>query len=70
MGATGETGHTEDAVRIVRGQATEEELAAVMVVLLALRAGGAPERPGGPARRRAGSRLRGPERYRAPRSWQ
>lgn len=53
------------ALRVERGSATEEELAALTVVLLALRARPAPGRPealpaAGPRRRLPGDRGHGP----------
>jgi hypothetical protein len=56
----------EPALRIERGQASDEELAALAVVLLALRRAG-PQR-GRPAK--GVRRWRRPEAYQAPRSWQ
>ncbi|MFB8211077.1 acyl-CoA carboxylase subunit epsilon [Streptomyces sp. NPDC056010] len=55
------------ALRIERGRATEEELAALTVVLLALRADADGQREKAPAGRVPGW---SPEPvYRAPRSW-
>ncbi|SEE80268.1 Acyl-CoA carboxylase epsilon subunit [Streptomyces sp. 2131.1] len=64
----GDSGLAEPALRIERGRATEEELAALTVVLLALRAGAGEQPEGDPA---GGSKRwsRQPA-YRAPRSWQ
>lgn len=55
------------ALRVERGQASEEELAAITVVLLALRAGGTAG-AGRPGAVRARWR-NGPDGYRAPHSW-
>ncbi|MCX4571647.1 acyl-CoA carboxylase subunit epsilon [Streptomyces sp. NBC_01571] len=58
----------EPVLRVERGRAGEEELAALTVVLLALSAGGAPARRGRPVN---GSRWwRRPRAYRGPRGWQ
>ncbi|MGW0614967.1 acyl-CoA carboxylase epsilon subunit [Streptomyces sp. NPDC002788] len=56
----------ESALRIERGQPGEEELAALMAVLLALRAGGtrADEEAGGPSN--DSGWWRGPDAVRAP----
>ncbi|WP_330343098.1 acyl-CoA carboxylase subunit epsilon [Streptomyces sp. NBC_00557] len=65
----GDTDHGEPALRVERGTATEEELAALTVVLLALRGGPAEE----DAQRRPinGSRWwRRPRAYQGSRSWQ
>lgn len=65
----GDSGRAEAALRIERGRATEEELAALTVVLLALRADAREEQ-------REGYPISGfPQwsrqlAYRAPRSWQ
>ncbi|MCX4617432.1 MULTISPECIES: acyl-CoA carboxylase subunit epsilon [Streptomyces] len=59
--------HHEPVLRVERGQASDEELAALTVVLLALRAGGAFPRRGRPVN---GSRWWRPRTHRAPRSWQ
>ncbi|WRZ87682.1 acyl-CoA carboxylase subunit epsilon [Streptomyces sp. NBC_01007] len=56
------------ALRIERGHASEEELAALTVVLLALRGGRAEER--GAASVKASRWWRGAAAYSAPRSWQ
>ncbi|MEE1931558.1 acyl-CoA carboxylase epsilon subunit [Streptomyces sp. TRM 70351] len=70
---------TTDATRLVRvekGRASDEELAAVTALLLARAAGGHPaQRPAGPARpaSRTPARWRRLERtpgFRAPHSWQ
>ncbi|MFY1675551.1 acyl-CoA carboxylase subunit epsilon [Streptomyces sp. WMMC905] len=60
-------GQGEAALRIVRGQPGEEELAALMAVLVVLRAGRAraDEEAGGPSH--AVGRMRGPGAVRAPR---
>ncbi|MCT9113943.1 MULTISPECIES: acyl-CoA carboxylase subunit epsilon [Streptomyces] len=59
--------HHEPVLRVERGQASDEELAALTVVLLALRAGGAFPGRGRPVN---GSRWWRPRTRRAPRSWQ
>ncbi|MET7355454.1 acyl-CoA carboxylase subunit epsilon [Streptomyces mirabilis] len=59
--------HHEPVLRVERGQAGDEELAALTVVLLALRAGGAFPGRGRPVN---GSRWWRPRTRRAPRSWQ
>jgi hypothetical protein len=59
--------HHEPVLRVERGQASDEELAALTVVLLALRAGGAFPGRGRPV---IGSRWWRPRTRRAPRSWQ
>jgi hypothetical protein len=65
----GDSGHGELALRIERGRASDDELAALTVVLLALYAGGAAE--DGDERPFNGSRWwRRPDAYKAPRSWQ
>ncbi|MEU6540488.1 acyl-CoA carboxylase subunit epsilon [Streptomyces sp. NPDC047000] len=56
------------ALRVERGQASEEELAAITVVLLALRAGGTTDAGGRPGAGRARWR-NGPDTYKAPHSW-
>lgn len=56
------------ALRVERGHASEEELAAITVVLLALRAGGTTDAGGRPGAGRARWR-NGPDGYRAPHSW-
>ncbi|MFJ3235768.1 acyl-CoA carboxylase subunit epsilon [Streptomyces sp. NPDC086787] len=63
-----ESGQGRPALRIERGRASDEELAALTVVLLAL---AAQARDGGAGRPVNGSRWwRRPHSYRAPRSWQ
>lgn len=59
--------HHEPVLRVERGQASDEELAALTVLLLALRAGGAFPGRGRPVN---GSRWWRPRTRRAPRSWQ
>ncbi|MET7784936.1 MULTISPECIES: acyl-CoA carboxylase subunit epsilon [Streptomyces] len=59
--------HHEPVLRVERGQAGDEELAALTVVLLALRAGGVFPGRGRPVN---GSRWWRPRTRRAPRSWQ
>jgi hypothetical protein len=66
---TGDSDRGGPVLRVERGQATDEELAALTVVLLAWRAGAA-----GAGRRDERSRTdplwwRRPEAYQAPRSW-
>ncbi|MEU5088326.1 acyl-CoA carboxylase subunit epsilon [Streptomyces sp. NPDC021356] len=69
----GYSDHGEPSLRVERGRASDEELAALTVVLLALRADAdadaVMEQDG---RRTAGGprRWRRPEAYKAPRSWQ
>ncbi|MFE0514233.1 acyl-CoA carboxylase subunit epsilon [Streptomyces sp. NPDC058964] len=64
----GESGQAQLALRIERGQASDEELAALTVVLLALYAEAQESEAGRPVN---GSRWwRRPHSYRAPRSWQ
>lgn len=64
----GDTHHEELGLRVERGRADTDELAALTVVLLALRARGAAR--GGRERRADGSRWwRPPAPYRAPHSW-
>lgn len=64
----GESGQVEPALRIERGQASDEELAALTVVLLALCTEAQEDEAGRPV---SGSRWwRRPHSYRAPRSWQ
>ena len=53
-------------VRVERGRADAEELAALMAVLLAVRAG---EAAGCGHERRSARRWRRPDDYRAPHSW-
>jgi acyl-CoA carboxylase epsilon subunit-like protein len=68
MGIAG-GGDGESALRVERGHASEEELAAITIVLLALRtaatAAARRVRPG-PGRARWRN---GPDGYRSPRSW-
>lgn len=65
----GYSDHGEPSLRVERGRASAEELAALAVVLFALRADGADEEEG--RRPACGSRRwRRPEAYKAPRSWQ
>ncbi|WP_395576635.1 acyl-CoA carboxylase epsilon subunit [Streptomyces sp. BK79] len=69
MGASdrgGLVGQGEFTLRIVRGQPGEEDIAALLAVLLALRAGGAEadERAGGPSD--VSGWCRGPDAVRVP----
>jgi hypothetical protein len=65
-----ESDHGELALRVERGQVTDEELAALTVVLLALRAGHE-EAEEESERPHNGSRWwRRSHAYQAPRSWQ
>lgn len=65
----GDTDREEPALRVERGEASEEELAALTVVLLALRGRAAEEDQGG--RPVNGSRWwRLPQGHRGSRSWQ
>jgi hypothetical protein len=65
----GESDRGEPALRIERGHASDEELAALTVVLIALSAGA--EADDDEKRPVNGFRWwRRPETYRAPRSWQ
>lgn len=64
-------GDAEAVLRVERGQVSEEELAALTAVLLALRAGGS-EEPEGPAEEQPGVGSpwwNMPEGYAAPGSW-
>ncbi|OKJ67457.1 acyl-CoA carboxylase subunit epsilon [Streptomyces sp. CB02460] len=63
----GGPGPAVSALRIERGRATEEELAALTVVLLALRADAGGQRDEAPAGRAPG--WSPAPAYRAPRSW-
>ncbi|MGV9292219.1 acyl-CoA carboxylase subunit epsilon [Streptomyces sp. NPDC003719] len=65
----GDTDHAHPALRIERGRATDEELAALTAVLLFALQGGAPRRAGRTPARRAGWSRR-PNGHRGPRSWQ
>ncbi|MDG9721003.1 acyl-CoA carboxylase epsilon subunit [Streptomyces sp. DH24] len=58
----------EAVLRVERGQAGEEELAALTAVLLALRAGGRAE-PEQPPTTLGWSWWKRPEHYEPPRSW-
>jgi hypothetical protein len=65
----GDTDRVEPALRVERGHATDEELAALTVVLLAL-GGEAAEAEDEETRPVDGTRWwRGPDAYRTPRSW-
>ncbi|MFD8203711.1 acyl-CoA carboxylase subunit epsilon [Streptomyces sp. NPDC059701] len=57
----GDTDRAHPALRIERGRATDEELAALTAVLLFALQGGAPRRAGWSRR---------PNGHRGPRSWQ
>ncbi|MFI9835237.1 acyl-CoA carboxylase epsilon subunit [Streptomyces sp. NPDC051913] len=60
-------GNGKPMLRVVRGQADAEELAALAVVLLALQGAGE-DQPEPPAREGSGG-WRSPGAYRAPDSW-
>ncbi|MCX4451394.1 acyl-CoA carboxylase subunit epsilon [Streptomyces sp. NPDC087866] len=64
----GDSGLAEPALRIERGRATDEELAALTVVLLALRADAGEQPESDPAG--GFKRWSRQPAYRAPRSWQ
>ncbi|MFI9605508.1 acyl-CoA carboxylase epsilon subunit [Streptomyces sp. NPDC052043] len=61
-----EADHAEPALRVERGRADAEELAALMAVLLAVRAGETARCGHEP---RSTHRWRRPDDYRAPHSW-
>ncbi|WP_326659006.1 acyl-CoA carboxylase subunit epsilon [Streptomyces canus] len=63
----GDSGRRQPCVRVERGRASDEELAALTVVLLALYADGRENETERPV---DGSRWWSAEAYRAPRSWQ
>ncbi|MFF4402711.1 acyl-CoA carboxylase subunit epsilon [Streptomyces sp. NPDC001480] len=65
----GDSDRGEPALRVERGQASDEELAALTVVLLALHADAVAEQEE-QQRFSKGSRRWRPHAYRAPRSWQ
>ncbi|MEU5282301.1 acyl-CoA carboxylase epsilon subunit [Streptomyces asoensis] len=61
-------GRTQSLIRVERGRPDERELAAVVAVLLALRAGAQPEVAGEPAAAEM-SWWRMPQAYTAPDGW-